>query len=97
MNFIPLNALESALESVRRGRCSLPDFFGVFVEFDIFVPSGGELMSDGHGFQPLLFDKEGVQMVACFTAMERIGEFASLAPHCLRFKGGEFLPRLPVG
>ena len=97
MNFIPLNALESALESARTGRSSLPDFFSVFVESDIFVPSGSELMPDGSGFQPLLFDKEGVQMVACFTDVERIGEFAGLAPYCLRLKGNEFLPRIPVG
>lgn len=95
-NFIPLNTLESALESARTGRSSLPDFFSVFAESDIVVPSGGELMSDGSGFQPLLFDKEGVQMVACFTAMERIGEFASLTPYCLKIKGDEFLMRIPV-
>jgi hypothetical protein len=95
-DFIPLNALESALESARAGRSSLPDFFSVFAESDIVVPSGSELMSDGSGFQPLLFDKEGVQMVTCFTAMERIGEFSRVTPYCLKIKGDEFLLRIPV-
>lgn len=96
-DFTPGNDLERALESARAGRSSMPAFLRVFRQSKVFVSSGAEIKPDGSGFQPVLFDKEGVQMVACFTAMERIGRFASLAPYCLAIKGGEFLQRIPEG
>ena len=50
--FIPANDLETALESARAGRLPMPDFLKVFVASDLAVPSGGEVQSDGGGFQP---------------------------------------------
>jgi hypothetical protein len=52
-------------------------------------------MPDGSGFQPLLFDKNNVKMVACFTSKERIGEFAKMAEYFLLLQGREFLKRIP--
>jgi len=95
--FIPENELEVSLEKARSGRLAMADFVKVFVESDVAVPSGREIMADGSGFQPLLFDKEQVKMVACFTAKERIESFVSLAPYCLVIKGIEFLRRIPPG
>lgn len=88
--FIPLNELEVALEKARSGSLSVPDFVKVFVESDVAVPSGREIMPDGSGFQPLLFDKEQAKMVACFTAKQRIGSFVRLTPYCLVIKGIDF-------
>jgi hypothetical protein len=93
--FIPQNELEVALEKTHSGRLAMPDFLQVLVESDLAVPSGSEIMADGSGFQPLLFDKEQVKMVACFTAKERLGSFVSLTPYCLVIKGREFLRRVP--
>ncbi len=90
-----MNDLEVALEKARAGLMSMPDFIQVLVESDLAVPSGSEVMPDGSGFQPLLFDKNQVKMVACFTAKERIGSFTDLAPYCLVIKGKEFLRRVP--
>ena len=67
------------------------------IQSELSVPSGDEVMQDGSGFQPLLFPKEDVQMVACFTDRSRIGEFASMAPYFLQLNGGDFLRRLPAG
>lgn len=75
----------------------MPEFLRLFSESDISVPNVAEVMPDGSGFQPLLFDKEGVQMVACFTAMARSGPFVDQAPYALTIKGGEFLRRIPGG
>jgi hypothetical protein len=96
-DFIPVNVLESELEGARAGRSSMPDFLRLFSESDLIVPSGSEIMPDGSGFQPVLFDKGGTEMVACFTAMERIGDFSRLAPYCLSIRGSEFLQRIPAG
>jgi hypothetical protein len=94
-SFKAVNALESELESARVGRSSMPEFLRLLSESDVVVPSAGEVMPDGSGFQPLLFDKEGTQMVACFTAKERIGRYADIASYCLTINGGEFLQRIP--
>lgn len=95
-NFTPTNALESELDRVQSGRSSMHEFLRLFSQSDLTVPSGCEVMPDGSGFQPLLFNKDGVQMVACFTAMERICDFADLAPYSLTIRGGEFLRRIPA-
>ena len=95
--FSPINELEIALVEVRSGRLSMPEFMNVFIGSDLSVPSGSEVMANGDGFQPVLFDKNSVKMVACFTAMERLGRIADLAPYCLTIKGMEFLRRVPPG
>lgn len=94
-DFSPLNSLEVALQRAKSGELSLQEFLRVLVDSDIAVPSGSEIMSDGSGFVPLLFDKNEVKMVACFTAKERVGSFANLAPYCLVIKSREFLRRVP--
>jgi len=96
-DFHPRNNLESALERARSGQISMPDFFHLLAKSDLAVPSVSAVEPDGSGFQPLLFDKEGAQMVACFTAIERIGEFAKRAPYCLTVQGNMFLRRIPAG
>jgi len=69
----------------------------LFSKSEISVPSAAEVMADGGGFQPLLFKKNGAQMVACFTAMARIGSFADQTPYSLTIKGSELLRRIPAG
>jgi hypothetical protein len=96
-DFSPLNDLEIALVEARSGRLLMSGFIKVFVGNDLAVPSGREVMANGDGFQPVLFDKNGVKMVACFTAKERIGRIAGRAPYCLAMKGMEFLRRVPPG
>lgn len=97
IDFTPINSLERELQKAQSGQSSMLDLLRLFSSSNIFVPSGGEVMPDGSGFLPLLFGKEGVQMVACFSAMERISQLAERAPYCLAMKGGEFLRRIPAG
>lgn len=96
-HFQPANELETALVRAQSGGTPMEDFLKLFVTADIAVPSGGEITRDGQGFQPLLFDKEGTPMVACFTALGRAGRFAHQTPYCLQIKAGEFLRRIPSG
>lgn len=95
--FVPLNALESAMVEAQIGTTDIRKVITTLIESELAVPSGDEVMQDGAGFQPLLFPKEGVQMVACFSDRSRIGEFAAMAPYCLQLNGGDFLRRLPPG
>jgi hypothetical protein len=67
------------------------------MEAELAIPSAADVLEDGSGFQPLLFKKEAVQMLACFTDRSRIGEYAEIAPYCLTMKGRELLERIPQG
>jgi hypothetical protein len=80
---------------VKSRQLTLPNFIRMLIDSDIAVPSGSEVLPDGSGFQPLLFDKSGTKMVSCFTSKERVAEFIDLAPYCLVMDGGEFLRRIP--
>jgi hypothetical protein len=94
-SFRPHNDLERALMQAQTGRMGMPGFLDLFSRSDIFVPSGDAMGANGEGFQPLLFDRDGTAMVACFTAAERIGRHARIAPYCLQIEGLAFLRRLP--
>jgi len=89
------NELEIALDRARRGLIAVSQFLAVFARSDLAVPSGAAVMPDGGGFQPVLFDKNKIKMVACFTSRDRIGEYAAIAPYCLMICGWEFLRRVP--
>jgi hypothetical protein len=92
-----LSNLEAALDQTRKGHLPFTEFLQMFLKSDIAVPSAAEVMEDGSGFEPLLFPKEQVQMLACFTDKTRIGDFTSLTPYCLMMKGRELLLRIPSG
>lgn len=95
--FVPMNPFEATLMEAQTGETDIRRVITALIESELAVPSGEEVMQDGSGFQPLLFPKEGVQMVACFTDRSRFGEFAAMAPYCLMLNGGDFLRRLPPG
>jgi hypothetical protein len=95
--FEPKNELEVGLVEAQSGRLSVPDLMRLLVKSELAVPSAGEVLEDGSGFQPLLFPKDQIQMLASFSDKERIGEFASMAPYCLVLKGRDLLHRMPPG
>jgi hypothetical protein len=95
--FTPLNRLEVALAQAQGGALPVQELLQILVDSDLAVPSAAEVVEDGSGFQPLLFPKEKVQMLACFSDKSRIGEFASLVPYCLVIKGRDLLRRMPPG
>lgn len=88
------NDLERALVQAQAGRLAMPEFLDLFGRSDLFVPSGDAVAADGEGFRPVLFDRDGTDMIACFTAIARIGRHAQTAPYCLQIEGLAFLRRL---
>jgi hypothetical protein len=95
--FKPLNDLEVALDAARGGRLPVQKLLHTLANSDVVVPSGAEVHADWSGFEPLLFPKEDVQMLACFTDPSRLGEFTKMAPYCLVMKGRELFKRMPRG
>jgi hypothetical protein len=62
---------------------------------DLFVPSTGEVQSDGSGFQPVLIDQDGSPFVVVFTAVSR--QPKDMAACTMQMNGGQFFRRLPAG
>lgn len=96
-SLIPENDLENLLIKVQERQVEFGDFIKYFLEADLFVPSGTEVMPDGSGMAPLLFEKNGVQMLGVFTAISRVKLFKDMTPYCLSMKGRELLARMPSG
>lgn len=95
--FTPLNDFEAILEKAQAGEIPQRELIAGLIVAKMALPSAGNVQSDWSGFQPLLFDKNGVPMLACFSSKERISEYVDIAPYCLLVIGGEMLSRLPVG
>lgn len=95
--FVPLNRFEVALVQAQEGRLPVQELLAALIDADLALPSATEVMMDGSGFQPVLFPKDKVQMLACFSDKSRIGELSAQAPYCLGMKGREILRRVPPG
>lgn len=94
---IPENELESLLVQVQEKKAGFRELIEAFLKADLSVPSGSEVMPDGSGMAPLLFEKNGIQMLGVFTSMSRVKLFNDKTPFCLSMKGRELLARMPSG
>ncbi len=96
--FTPLNDLEAALSEARAGRLPEQKLLHALANAELAVPSAAELdAADGSGFQPLVFPKDDLQLLACFSDESRIGDYAKLAPHTLKIRGRDLLRLVPEG
>ena len=97
-DFTPVNELERAMLAGREGSLQLADFIKVLLSSEILVLSGTEILEDGTGFAPLLYDhpETGEKMISCFSAPSRINEMhAGKAPYMMPVQCGAFIERLP--
>jgi hypothetical protein len=62
--FKPENELEYAIVDAREGVRPVADLKRLIARSNLFMSSKGEVQSDGSGFDPLLFDKDGHPFVA---------------------------------
>lgn len=92
--FTAKNDLEKALVKAQGGSLAMRDFLRIFLAADVTVASADEVMADGSGFRPLLFHKEGVQMIACFTDLSRLERFRDMAPYGWVMKGDFVIERI---
>ena len=94
---IPENELENLLVKVQEKKAGFREFIESFLKADLSVPSDSEVMPDGSGMAPLLFEKNDVQMLGVFTSMSKVKLFKDKAPYCLSMKGRELLACMPSG
>ncbi len=89
------NDLENKLVKAHKKEIVFSDFLELFLMADVFVPSASEVMPDGSGMEPLLFNKQDVRMLGVFTAISKLSLFKDKAPFCLTMKVKDLLARLP--
>jgi hypothetical protein len=66
--FTPENELEHAIADTKEGVRQVADLMRIIARSNLFVSSKGEVQSDGSGFDPLLFEKDGHPFVAVFSS-----------------------------
>lgn len=93
----PQIPIETLLQTAMDGTLPIRAFMQVFVASDVVLLTGSLVTPDGSGFDPLLFDKQGVLHVAVFTDPARIGIHAQQAPHQIRWLMLDVLRRVPGG
>lgn len=96
-DFSPLNDFEIKLTKAQRGEVSVSELLKSLIAADLALPSASAVQEDWAGFEPLLFNKNNVSMLACFSAKERLADYSNITPYCLAIKGKELLRRLPAG
>ena len=93
----PQTPLETLLQTAMAGTLPIGAFMQAFVASDVLVLTGSLVTPDGSGFDPLLFDKQGVLHVAVFTDPARVGFHSEQAPHQIRWLMLDVLRRVPGG
>ncbi|MCW6028685.1 SseB family protein [Stenotrophomonas sp. SRS1] len=93
----PQTPIETLLKTAMEGQLPIGLFMKAFVASEVVLLTGSLVTPDGSGFDPLLFDKQGVLHVSVFTDMSRVGFHSQQAPHTIRMLMLEVLKRVPGG
>lgn len=93
----PQTPIETLLKTAMDGQLPIGLFMKAFVASEVVLLTGSLVTPDGSGFDPLLFDKQGVLHVSVFTDMSRVGFHSQQAPHSIRMLMLEVLKRVPGG
>ncbi|WP_312112621.1 SseB family protein, partial [Stenotrophomonas indicatrix] len=89
--------IETLLQTAMAGQLPIKAFMQAFVASEVVLLTGSLVTPDGTGFDPLLFDKQGVLHVAVFTDPARVGFHSEQAPHQIRWLMLDVLRRVPGG
>lgn len=93
----PQTPIETLLQTAMAGQLPIKAFMKAFVASEVVLLTGSLVTPDGSGFDPLLFDKQGVLHVAVFTDPARVGFHSEQAPHQIRWLMLDVLRRVPGG
>lgn len=93
----PQTPIETLLKTAMDGQLPIGLFMKAFVASEVVLLTGSLVTPDGSGFDPLLFEKQGVLHVSVFTDMSRVGFHSQQAPHTIRMLMLEVLKRVPGG
>ena len=89
--------LERTIVLAQSGRATTVDVLESLAVGQVIVPSGTELVDNLDQLQPVLFDIDGVSMLAAFTHADQIAEFAQLAGFGVSIVGRSLLASIPPG
>lgn len=89
--------LESALEAGATRGVSSDEMVRQFLQSVVFVPSGSDVGENFSGFVPVLFDRDGVSMLAVFSTRERAMVVEHLSTYLLAMRGEELARIMPPG
>jgi hypothetical protein len=93
--FVAETDIEYQILKAQDGALSGDALLRRMTDADLFVPSTGDVQSDGSGFQPVLIDQDGSPFVVVFTAASR--QPKDMAACTMQMNGGQFFRRLPAG
>jgi hypothetical protein len=93
--FVAETEIEHQILKAQEGALSGDALLRRMAEVDLFIPSTGEVQTDGRSFQPVLVDQDGAPFVVVFTAMSR--QPKDMAPTMMQMNGRQFFRRLPAG
>lgn len=91
----PRNVLEIALTRGREKFLSMQTILWVFASSTIYVPSGSDPGEDLARFQPILFERDGTQMIACYSELDRGEGITHIAPYMVTMTGLKLLTGVP--
>lgn len=87
--------LERTIVLAQEGRASTLEVLELFAGAQVVVPSGTPVTDNLSQLQPLLFDNDGVMMLAVFTHLDQIADFGTLASFALSVLGRSLLVSMP--
>jgi len=96
-SFQTLNTLEEKLIDAKAKKLPFRSFMEILLESSIFVPSFTEVQHDGSGISPVVFDREGISMIAIYTDISRTRDIEASPEYCLKIETKDFISRLPQG
>jgi hypothetical protein len=92
-----LTPLEAAIANGQAGRGDMNDVIAQFVNALIVVPTATEVTDDLNELQPVLFDREGMPMLAVFTHIDRVPEqVAEVASFAVQMPAAELVQAIPA-
>ena len=93
----PVNSLETMLKSAQEGHSSFDSFIDMLMTSDLFAASTSELLDKDTSFVPMLFDREGVPMLAVFTDKSRASLYKEKLKSLAKKTGEHLLLTMPKG
>lgn len=73
------------------------DVIEAMLRTQLVVPSGGDVGPGFEGFVPVLYDRDGVPMLAVFTSLDLAKRVTHLARFAVTMSGRDVIVRMPEG
>jgi hypothetical protein len=94
-DFVPKNPLEEKLVEAQNGRLPIRDLINYLLNVDVFIPTASIVEPTGEGFVPMVFERDGEELIAVFTAIERVDRYREKFQFCLSMSGAKLVSWMP--